>query len=89
MEQFYELRNSISKDIKYYRLMVINELKKKINNVKYETITMCDINKTINIAQLIIKHYPNEPIANKMNQMIKENNEMKKSSQYTKYYKRL
>ena len=87
--QFYKLRNSISKDIKYYRLMVINELKKKINNVKYETITMCDINKTINIAQLIIKYYPNESIANKMNQMIKENNEMKKSSQYTKYYKRL
>ena len=27
--QFYKLKNSISKDIKYYRLMVINELKKK------------------------------------------------------------
>ena len=87
--KFYKQKKSILKDIQNYRQTIKNKLKIQILPGKVIKTSQNEINHLQKLANTLLSKMSTQTIKDKMLQMIHDNDIMKNSSNYNKYYSRL
>ena len=87
--KFYKQKKSILKDIQNYRQTIKNKLKIQVKPGKVIKTSQNEINHLQKLANTLLSKMSTQTIKDKMLQMIHDNDIMKNSSNYNKYYSRL